>query len=197
MKKVVSVLKWIFTLLIKLFGFLTSPIIFFIVYPFYDKIQKGNFLWYYKDDEDGKYGAKYWRNNKNLKKNFWTSYRWHGFRNPSWNLQASLKREIGRFILISCKGKLIKDDKVVHPSETAVLQYEDENGRWIGNTGDIISKKYSILGKMFIWYSINNKLYFKYSFAGKVIGRLWMNIQMGMDHRALFKIKYKFFKERK
>lgn len=191
MKKLISILKYLAVMCISLFGFISAPIVFPILYLFRNtKLRRIKPFWYYFDDEDSIYGAAYWRNNKGLKTNFVTAYRWNAIRNPAWNLQASLKPRKGDEVLLYAKGKLTQNGEPISPTNVAVLMYEDEAGNWIHNTGDKVSVKYSKLGKIFIWFNIGDTLYWRFSFANRVYRNLWLELQIGVGSRYTFRLKF-------
>ena len=194
MKKVLSILKWFLVMLIALLAFLTAPITYPLVYPYHRfKWSKNKPWWYWFDDEDGLYGSLYWRTAKGItKNNFWVSYRWCALRNPMWNLHASLVPLKGKEKVVNQKGILTKNGKRVALYRVAVIQYEDADGNWQHNSGDIISLKHSIIGSVFRWFTIQNKLYWRYSFVKNVFWRLWIEIQLGVGKRYTFRFKVKF-----
>ena len=194
MKKVLSILKWMAVMLIALLAFLIAPILYPIVYP-YRRFKWSNKkpFWYFWDAEDGVYGSDYWRKAKGItKSNFWTSYRWCALRNPMWNLHSELVPVKGREKVVSQKGELYRDDREVALSKVAVIQYEDKDGNWMHNSGDIISLKYSIIGSVFRWFTIKNKLYWRYSLVSNFFWKFWIEIQLGVGERYTFRFKIKF-----
>jgi hypothetical protein len=194
MKKLLSILNWAIMMLLPLLALILTPIIYPLVYPYRNfEWAKKKPLWYFWDDEDGLYGAEYWRKAKGITKdNFWTSYRWLALRNPMWNMHASLKPILGEEVYISMKGNLTRDGKEIDLYKVAVFHYEDENGKWVGNSGEILSKKYSILGKTMIWFTIKNKLYWRFSYAENLFSKLWIELQLGIGSRYTFRLKAKW-----
>lgn len=191
MKKIISIIDYLLVMLISLFGFITAPFVFPLVYIFRNtKIRHIKPFWYYFDDEDSIYGSEYWRKAKGLKENFITAYRWNAIRNPAWNLHTSLKPIQGKEVLVSSKGRLTKNNKETSMFDVAVLMYEDANSNWMHNTGDKISVKYSILGSVFIWFKINGKLYWRCSYAGNIYKNLWGELQLGIGNRYTFRLKF-------
>ncbi len=190
-KKTLSILEYLLVMIISLLGFLTAPLIFPLAYVLRNtKLAKSGFIWLYLDDEDGVYGAKYWKKAKGITKDtFFTAYRWSALRNPAWNLQVSLKPKNGVEWIKSFKGQLTKNGKNIKPTEVAVIMYEDKNGKWLHNSGEIVSTKYSKLGSIFLWFEKGNKLYWRCSYAGNVFGRVWVEIQLGAGKRYTFRFK--------
>ena len=209
--KFLSVLRWLGAMLIALVAFILPKILYPLIYP-YHRFEWSNKkpLWYFWDDEDGIYGAQYWREAKGITKyNFWVSYRWCALRNPMWNLHTKLVPIRGDEYYISMKGKLLRNQEADVPLyKVAVLMYVNDDGSYLGNSGDNLSLKYSILGRTFLWFKIKNRLYWRYSFAGKIInwnfkitnffGRvikfplnLWLEVQLGTGYRHTFRVKLK------
>ncbi len=197
MRKFISILKWALVMLINLSGFITAPVIFPLLYPFRKWISKIKPFWYYFDDEDGIYGSLLWREERGLKENFLAAYKWNALRNPAWNLQASLKpkahygdgAQLQR--IVSYKGFLTRNGNEVSLPEFAVIKTEDKDGKYTDNFGKYFSYKYSIIGKMFIWYEVDGTLYWRFSkvWKGK---RKWKEIQIGIsDKRYLLRYKSK------
>jgi hypothetical protein len=194
MKKFLSILDWIITMLLPLLAIITAPIIYPLIYPFrnFNWAQKKPF-WFWWDDEDGFYGAQYWKDAKGITKDtFWTSYRWLALRNPMWNLHASLKPKEGEEIYISQKGYLSMDLQPIALSNIATLHYEDVYGNWTGNSGSILSTRYSKLGRVFIWFTIENKLYWRCSYAGRLFSKLWLELHLGVGWRYTLRLKLKW-----
>ena len=187
-------MKWLGVMVVALIAFILPKIIYPLIYP-YRKFKWSNRkpFYYFWDAEDGIYGAEYWRKAKGItKNNLWTSYRWCALRNPMWNLQASLIPVKGREKVVSQKGELSRDGKKVALSKVAVIQYEDKDGNWMHNSGDIISLKYSIIGSVFRWFTIKNKLYWRYSLVSNFFWKFWIEIQLGVGKRYTFRLKIKF-----
>lgn len=109
-------------------------------------------------------------------KRFVTSYKWAALRNPAWNMYQIFRPREGEEIKVSASGELRKNGRIVKQSEFAVLKWQDWDGNFQGNKGDFISKKFSILGEMKYWYTINGSLYFRYSKAVRVESAFWIFI---------------------
>ena len=75
----------------------------------------------------------------------------------------------------------------------AGFKYVDKDGVYKDNIGDFLSKKHSTLGKMFIWYKIENKLYWRFSYANNLFSKLWVEFQVGTNNsRYTFRLKFKW-----
>lgn len=180
-------------MLIPLFAFVIAPLLYPIAYLLRNgSLYRKKPLWWFFDDEDGLYGAPYWREQKGItKRNFWVSYKWCAIRNPMWNLQASLVPKDGAEVFVSGKGNLSISGQPLEPTWVAVLHYVDENGDWTHNVGKYLSLKYSIIGKTFIWFKIGGRLYWRGSLASKLYKNLWVELQVGVNSRYIFKFKLK------
>jgi hypothetical protein len=193
-KKILSILKWVGVMLMPLLAFITAPFTYPTVYLFRNIkwVRENSPFWFWFDDEDGYYGADYWRKEKGITKdNFWTSYRWSALRNPMWNLHTILKPRKGEEVYLNQKGNLTRNNVPLALSNVAVMHFEDENGNWIGNTGKILSLKYSVIGKVFIWFTIKDTLYWRYSLVKNLFGSWWIEIQLGVGYRYTFRFKTK------
>jgi len=193
MKKVLSILKWIGVMIIPLLAFIIAPVFYPIAYSLrHKRLFREKILWYFFDEEDGLYGAQYWKDAKGITEDtFWVSYRWSALRNPMWNLHTILVPVKGEEVIISEKGKLTADGKEIDSSNVAVLFYVDEKGKWSHNAGKYLSIRFSKLGKVFIWFKIKGKLYWRCSYAGNLFGNTWMEIQLGVGKRYTFRFKLK------
>ena len=194
MKKVLSILKWAGVMILPLLALAVAPLLYPVAYLLRNvKIVREKLLWYFFDDEDGFYGAQYWRDAKGITKNtFWISYRWSALRNPMWNMHTVLKPIEGSEVVISEKGQLTSTDGEDIPStNVAVLMYVDEDGVWAHNSGKYLSIYFSKLGRVFIWFTIEDKLYWRCSYAGNLFGNIWMEIQLGIGKRYTFRFKVK------
>ena len=150
-------------------------------------------LWWWFDDEDGLYGAEYWRTAKGItKKNWWVSCRWSAWRNPMWNAHTKIIPRTGMEIPKELFGKLERAGEEMDLMDSAVFHYVDDNGEWNGNVGDWLSIKHSYIGWTFVWFKKFDKLYWRFSFAKQIWGKLALEIQIGVFHRYLFKIKLKW-----
>ena len=193
MKKAFSFLMWILVMLILLLAFIGGRLFFPIAYIFKDiPLFRNKILWVFFGDDDPLYGAEYWRKAKGItKNNFWVAYRWNGLRNPMWNLHLLMKPIEGEEVILQQKGWLAQNGNYVPLNKVAVLQYEDENGDWVGNSGDIVSLKYSILGKTFIWFKIQDRFYWRFSLANRYLKLFWVEVQLGTGYRHTFRLKIK------
>ena len=184
-----------------LLGFVTAPLVFPIAYLLRDvRIVREKLLWIYYDDEDELgYEVRWWMMDR--KRNFATAYNWCAIRNPAWNLHtlSSLNDNRSNYIFLKTKGILQKDGKIFKPNfhVTGVLKYVDENNEYMDNKGKFLSLKYSIIGSQFVKFYNRRTLqnYWRYSYANKLIGNIWLEIQMGYTTRATFRLKIKSIKE--
>ena len=184
-----------------LLGFVTAPLVFPIAYLLRDvRIVREKLLWIYYDDEDGfGYEVRWWMMDR--KRNFANAYKWGAIRNPAWNLHtlSSLNYNSSNYIFLKTKGILQKDGKIFKPNfyVTGVLKYVDENNEYMDNKGKFLSLKYSIIGSQFVKFYNRRTLqnYWRYSYANKLIGNIWLEIQMGYTTRATFRLKIKSIKE--
>lgn len=180
-------------MLVNLFFVVTSYVMFPLAYLLKKSVRKYKKvlypLWLYLDDH-GDYGDDWWR--RDNPKNFWTAYRWSVLRNPAWNLQNSLRRKKGKPFVISSKGELRRNGKIQPVMTTAVLKYVNLEGDYSDNKGEYLSKYYSVLGDMFVWYKVKDKLYWKYSFAKNVnfLNR-FVELHIGITYRYTFRFKIK------
>lgn len=79
-----------------------------------------------------------------------------------------------------------------NPSVMCNFKYVNDKGVFKNNKGDYLSIRYSILGSAFTWYTIDGTLYFRYSFADKIIKRYWIEFQWGTTNkRYTFRLKIK------
>lgn len=194
MRKVLSILNWALVMIVSLLGFVSAPFIFPLYYVLRNtKIVKYFIpLWYYGDDEDGVYGADYWKIAKGIKKDtFWTAYKWSALRNPAWNLMTVLVPKAGDEVYVSHSGGLSRNGIEISPDNVAVIMYEDMEEKWMHNSGDVVSLKYSKIGKVMYWFTIEGKLYWRYSYVGKPFRNIWFEIQLGVGNRYTFRFKFK------
>ena len=175
-------IMWILVMVMNLFGFITAPLMFPIAYALRDvKIVRRKLLWIYYDDEDEfGFDVDWWMVDR--EENFWTAYKWGAIRNPAWNLQAL---------------SIINPRWIKHLEHTKVLKFEDTYGGYRDNKGPVLSLTHSQLGSSFVSYILPGRFLglqelWKYSFAGKIIGKLWMEIQIGFHSRATFRVKFKW-----
>lgn len=190
--KLGAILNYIGVLFLLLLTAVGGVLLYPLIYTYRD-IAKKPPLWWWFDDEDGLYGADYWREAKNItKKNFWVSYRWCGLRNPMWNAKTKLVPIQGMEFIISKYGKLTRNKENVSLKNSAVFHYVDDYGVWNNNSGKWLSLKYSYIGWSFLWFKKHNKTYFRFSFAKQIWGKLGLEIQIGTFHRYAFKVKLKW-----
>lgn len=193
MNKAISYIRWFLVMLVSLFGWLSAKFMFPIAYVVRDvKLFRRYILWIYYDDEDGfGYNVDWWVKNQPF--NFWTAYKWCALRNPAWNLQASLKPKQGLKKYISSKGSHSQNGNFdISVYDMCVLKWVNEFGEYMNNKGEYLSLKYSIIGSMFVWYKVDKRLYWRYSFARKIFRNLWIELMLGTnDFRYLFRLKIK------
>ena len=193
MKKTWSIIRWLLVMCISLFGWITSKFMFPIAYWLRDvKLFRKYILWIYYDDEDEfGFGVDWWIGNKPF--SLWTAYKWCALRNPAWNLQASLKPLFGLKKFVSCKGSHSKDgNSDISVYKMCVLKYVDKHGGYQNNKGDFLSLKHSVIGSMFVWYKIENRLYWRYSLAKNMVKNIWVELHLGTtDSRYTFRLKIK------
>lgn len=214
MKKTISIFRWILLGIIipgifALLAYVLFPLAYILRRPLRRGISSSflsvrilsSILWVFLDDEEYLYhghdcGPDWWRLAKGLKiynpwQQFKAAYLWGAVRNPAWNQYYFFHPKFGEAELISLKGDLTQDGIRVSLMHFAVLKYVDSNGNYSDNKGDYLSLVYSILGESMVWYQIDGRLYFRYSFAGYRFGR-WWELQLGTnDRRYTFRFKIK------
>lgn len=214
MRKLVSIIRWILLgLLVPGILALLAYIFFPLAYLFRRPLRAGRKqggliaklvipLWIFLDDEEYRkqghdFGEPWWREAKNLKidtywQKFRAAYLWCAVRNPAWNQYELIKPKTGAIDeVVSQDGFLTQDSWPVGFLNFAVLKYVNANGDYADNKGEFLSLAHSILGYSKVWYIIQNRLYWRYSFAGKKFGR-WIEIQAGTnDRRYTFRFKIK------
>jgi hypothetical protein len=161
MKKTLSILDWVKTMSINLFGYLTAKVVYPILYPLrYDReIRPNKPFWYYFDDEDGNYGTDWFRESLSYGdmstrwRKFRVAYKWSALRNPAWNLQASLKPIDGEKKLVSTRGYVQRSGVELSPYVFANFKYVNKEGVFKNNIGDYLSVKHSAFGKRLTWYN--------------------------------------------
>lgn len=190
-KKILSIVNYIGAFVLLALAFVGGMVLYPFVYPFrnINFVRNNTPFWWFFDDEDGFYGAEYWRTAKGITKNsFWVSYRWSALRNPMWNAHTKIRPNSGKEVIVRSWGKLTRGEET-SLSNSATLNYEDYNGNYQGNTGDYLSLKFSYLGWAFIWFTKNDKLYWRFSLAMRLFGKRWIEIQLGAFYRYIFKVK--------
>lgn len=219
MEKILSVIRWfsiaiILDTLISVLSYIVYP----IVYPIRNFIRK----WYNSDskikrilitplwifladgsfEENGhEFGNDWWLEAKNTKldtswRKFWAAYQWNVLRNPAWNRYLLIKPQQGEPEIVSQSGKLYREEYPVSIMDFANLKYVNDKGEFRDNKGDFLSMYFSIFGKSFVWYRINNRLYWRYSLAKRVkpFG-FWIELHAGTnDRRYTIRGKIKFVK---
>ena len=184
-----------------LLGFVTAPLVFPIAYLLRNvRIVREKLLWIYYDDEDEfGWNVHWWAKSNNYKRNFWTAYKWCAIRNPMWNGHTLSAIKENSFVFLAPTGFLQRNGKILEPTiyTTAVLKYVNENDEYMDNKGEYLSLKHSIIGSQYVeFYNIKTrKDYWRYSYANKLIGNIWLEIQMGYTTRATFRLKIKSIKE--
>ncbi len=183
-----------------LLGFVTAPLVFPIAYLLRNvRIVREKLLWIYYDDEDNFGFDVFWWMLDNPR-NFWSAYKWCAIRNPAWNLHtlSSLNDNRSNYVFLKTKGILQKDGKILQPNfyVTGVLKYVNADNEYMDNKGSYLSLKYSIIGSQFVKFYNKRTLknYWRYSYANKLIGNIWVEIQMGYTTRATFRLKIKSIK---
>jgi len=207
-KKIVSHLKWFFAVIpVGIFALITSPI---MVIPawFFAFLGKYNPFWFWLDDEIN-YGTTNadWLIYKESHKFAW--YQWHAFRNSMWNAKELIKPENARWHCVYnyerihqvINDNLWREGKPVSITgnciEMASYKWIDKNGNegWQVFSGDIMSEKYSTVGKSTLWYYANGKLYYRHSVAKEIMlfgKRYYYEFRMGAsEKRYLLILKLK------
>ena len=201
MKKALSILDWIRTMSINLFGYLTAKIVYPILYPlrYDDDIRYKKPFWYYFDDEDGNYGTDWFRESLSYGdmstkwRKFRVAYKWSALRNPAWNLQASLKPIDGEKELVSTSGYVQRSGVELSPYVFANFKYVNKDGIFKNNIGDYLSVKHSAFGKSLTWYKVGKKLYWRLSYADNLVSKLWVELHLGVSNdRYTFRFKVKW-----
>ena len=160
------------------------------LFPFIYWFRYADLLWWWWDDEDGLYGAEYWRKAKGItKKNFWVAYRWAGLRNPMWNAHTKIRPSSKDEVLIKGYGQLTRNGEVVAITNSACINFEDDQGNYEGNAGTNFSTYFSYLGWAFVWIYKDKQIHWRFSLAKRLIGKWWIQYQLGSFHRYIFKIK--------
>lgn len=157
-------------------------------------------LWVYLDDtEEHDYGTKTFLKDKKLKidtwlQRYWASWRWSADRNPWWNHHSLLKpKQEADYIMdiLSSKGRLVKNGTIVGIERFAGFKYVDKNGKFMDNTGEFLSIKYSILGWSWVWYYLGGTLYWRFSTAKISEGKHWWEIHLGTNEvRFTWRLKH-------
>lgn len=187
-------LKWVAFMLLNLFGFVTAPIMFPIAYALRNVgIVRNKILWIYYDDEDEfGFDVSWWMVGR--KKNFWTAYKWAALRNPAWNLHALFSDKEKKITITKLSGRLFHngDWAPAALNTSAVLKYVDEEGNYMDNKGPIFSRKHSHIGQQYMeFYDEKGHNFWRYSYANKLIGKLWLELQIGFTTRPQFRLKVK------
>ena len=182
-KKTTAYIRWFLMVIpLEIFSFTA-----FVLYPIayiIDKLGIYNPLWVYLDDEikDDKYNTDFilWAAANGGKKRFLTLFKWHVLRNRTWNIRQYFKPRRGRVncvwniekIIEVKKDTLTRNGKKVDINglclEDAGFKFIDKYGNegWQVHSGVKISEKYSTKGTLYMFYTVRNRLYFRYSYAG-------------------------------
>ena len=206
-----AVNSWFFVVsALGIFGYATSWIMFFPAWWF-RYLGKKSWFWIWMDDSRYSdltitgYAEDYEVFLDDHRETIWLAYKWHR-RNRIWNLvELCMPMQYGRLTMV----RMITDDLVMNgmPMDQMVswapmarLKYwkSGRDGAQVNN-GDAISKKHSIFGTGFFWYTDNDKLYFRYSKLKIVNYGFWRGyrtIQMGTNARGYVStIKHQKIKE--
>lgn len=142
-----------------------------------------SFLWVFMDyelyrKEGSLYGEKRWLDgngydieNMNWWQKFKIAYLWNAIRNAAWNMYDVYKPKTGDRVLKLFRGYLEQNN--IHMSnlyEFAVLRYVNRDGHYMDNQGDYLSVQYSVLGWSSVWYEVDGRLYYQYSYADSLLG---------------------------
>lgn len=139
-----------------------------LIYLFRNGIRKYKItpLWWFLNDTTGDRDAgDYGR----FKHNFIGAYKQSAIRNPHWNLKLSLAPNKGLIEQIDIRIKPIED------------------------TLGLTFCNYKIFGKQFVFYTIGNEKYFRYSFTKTMFwGKFIQNMQLGTSvNRYIYKHRIK------
>lgn len=208
-RKILAIVDYLGALILLLLSFIGGHLLYPTMYLFRHSIDNTPVFWWWFDDEDGYYGAEYWQKAKKItvrviektdsiwKKtikeiiNWLIAIRWSGMRNPMWNAHTKIKPPSGNEIIIKAYGNLTRNGEEIALSNSAGINYEDADGRYQGNAGDIFSEYFSVLGWAFIWFKKenSNRVYWRFSLAKRVYKRRWIQLQFGAFHRYIWKMK--------
>ena len=201
----ISFILWLLVMVVNLLGFITAPVIFPIAYALRNiKLFRRYILWIYYDDEDEfGYDVDWWMSSpfkihvnipsfklfgisfkgirlinvvREKDTDFFTAYLWAALRNAAWNLQAITK------LLKSITQDL---------KPTRVLKYIDYDGTYMDNKGPILSLKHSKLGSVYETFKWGKLTLWRYSFAGPIYKKIYMEFQVGWQSRPTFRLKFK------
>ena len=198
LSKSIAILRWVLAILFQLITVVLSLIVYPLAYVLRDHLramrQSNNKvirivavpLWIFLDDEcvelTGDDYGEYWYklvNDINIDtmtkwELFVVAYKWGAIRNPAWNQHTMIQPNEGMETLVSYKG-----------STTSAYWWEFAELKWMtnGNPSDnqgecIAPPPYSVFGEAMVWYTAGDRLYWRYSFAGKKFGR-FVEIQIG------------------
>jgi len=151
------------------------------------------FTFFYLDDskyKDGELAEDFKEFLNSKKNNFINSYLWAGVRNRIWNFRSLFKIKKGKEIIVSSKGQLFRNGRKVSILEFASWKWlKNGFGGWQTNNGDEINPEKSTTGKSSVYYTVNDKLYYRYSRAWKY-GKYYLNLKYGTnDKRYLLTFK--------
>ena len=184
-----TILKWFFAVVpIGIFTAITAPILTPLAWLLEQVLPDKNPLWWWLDDEiESSETNEDWLIYKQNNKFAW--YKWHAIRNTGWNLKNLFKPEQGKLILTDVLvNRLYRNGVKVPATETASYKWIDDYGNegWQVNSGVIISKKYSTIGKVYIFFKVNDKQYFRFSLAKeiKIFGAtFYLTIKLGTNNK--------------
>jgi len=196
--KSIAILRWVLAIIFQLMTVVLSLVFYPLAYVLRDRLramrQSNNKvirivavpLWIFLDDEcvelTGDDYGEYWYklvNDINVDtmtdwELFLVAYKWGAIRNPAWNQHTMIQPNEGIETLVSYKGATTSS----YWWEFAVLKWLTD-GKPSDNQGECIAPApYSVFGSAFVWYTAGDRLYWRYSFAGKKFGR-WIEIQIG------------------
>jgi hypothetical protein len=208
--KIFSIARWfVFAILLQI---ILIPLAYFFYVPAYllrKPLRKGYYgntillkllsipLWIFLDDEalelsGDEYGEIWWKkaNNIDISKlnefqKFIVAYKWAVIRNPAWNQYELLKPKQGSPKFVDMYGYTSGEW-----NDFCVLKWEID-GQYSDNMGQCVSRRYSIFGNLVLWYKVEDKLYWRYSYANKFLGR-WFELHLGTNDKRYtvrFKIK--------
>lgn len=188
MRKLTSILRYIAVQFLYLIVIIIGIILFPVFYAY--RFWLGKDFIFFDSSENSIYGDPDWLYENQLSNNMWTAWRW-AMRNPSWNFHTHIRPKFGVKHWVDSKGHLTKNGIDVTIYNFAVIKTENERGEYTGNYGKYFSHKYSIIGKMTVWYSVLGRLYFRHSKVWKY-KKYWLELMIGSnDVRYLFRFKIK------
>ena len=205
--KAISFIKWVLVILlysvfygsitvvlffVKLFGnnlnwwlvglsfIISSWLMFPILWLFRDHITKNKtpILYVYFDSSEGSYyGDDNWLNERNLKKNFVTAYKWNVLRNIAWNFWLYFKVKQGSRVAL----KIIDETNYTDYRENIYLPCQIKTNN--GNFGHTFNAKHSILGKRFVIYKVGKTVYWNWSKAYEKSPGVFIEWELGYNDK--------------